>query len=435
MRERIYAMVQKSSRDDKLAVFYNFFIVAVAFLSILPLMFKTQYYFFTIIDIITVYILFADYVFRWITYDFATKETGAKPFVKYPFTPFALLDLLSLLPSMGLVGQSFRILRMFRIFKIFRYSKNFRSIAKVLQNEKKTLISVLMIAVFYIFISALAMFSYEPDTFSSFFEACYWATTALTTVGYGDVYPVSDIGRLISMISSLFGIAVVALPAGIVTAGFLDMMHDGKLDDEPETKTVASRPFNSENIIRHAIVIPVGILMNYFFALLGDYLNLPVWLDVSGTAYAALILGPTAGLLVGLINNFYLAIFTFGTSTLFYYAVSACVAIIAGLCLKKDSKFQPSRIIPAILLTMVSSALISSIVDIWVNKGAPPNSYWENFYYAIAVNANVPHLLSYFAGEISVKVFDTIAVAIIVAVFYFITPKYLKHGRPLEYME
>lgn len=66
--------------------------------------------------------------------------------------------------------------------------------------------SVLMIAIAYIFISALAMFAYEPDTFDSFFHALYWATTALTTVGYGDVYPVTDVGKLISMVSSLFGI-------------------------------------------------------------------------------------------------------------------------------------------------------------------------------------------------------------------------------------
>ncbi|MEG0214985.1 MAG: potassium channel family protein, partial [Hungatella sp.] len=84
------------------------------------------------------------------------------------------------------------------------------------------MISVLVIAVAYIFISALIMFCYEPDTFEDFFESLYWATTALTTVGYGDIYPVSIVGRLISMISSVFGIAVIALPAGVVTSGFMN---------------------------------------------------------------------------------------------------------------------------------------------------------------------------------------------------------------------
>ncbi len=77
-------------------------------------------------------------------------------------------------------------------------------------------------------VSALAMFAYEPDTFDSFFHALYWATTALTTVGYGDVYPVTDVGKLISMVSSLFGIAVIAMPAGIITSSFMEEISRDK---------------------------------------------------------------------------------------------------------------------------------------------------------------------------------------------------------------
>lgn len=117
---------------------------------------------------------------------------------------------------------------MFRITKLFRYSKNFSYIANVFEKEKHTLMSVLAIALGYIFVSALAMFSYEPETFDSFFDALYWATTALTTVGYGDVYPTTQIGQLISMVSSIFGIAVIALPAGIVTGGFLEEINKRK---------------------------------------------------------------------------------------------------------------------------------------------------------------------------------------------------------------
>lgn len=62
----------------------------------------------------------------------------------------------------------------------------------------------------------------EPDSFNSFFDAVYWATVSLTTMGYGDIYPVTEIGRVVTMISSLFGIAIVALPAGIITAGYMD---------------------------------------------------------------------------------------------------------------------------------------------------------------------------------------------------------------------
>jgi voltage-gated potassium channel len=91
----------------------------------------------------------------------------------------------------------------------------------VIKKNTATLLSLLVCAIFYIFVSALLIFSIEPDSFDSFFEAIYWATTALTTVGYGDIYPLTDGGRIISMISSLFGIAMVALPSGVITAGFL----------------------------------------------------------------------------------------------------------------------------------------------------------------------------------------------------------------------
>ena len=70
-------------------------------------------------------------------------------------------------------------------------------------------------------ISALVIFSVEPDSFNTYFDAVYWATVSLTTVGYGDIYPVSVMGRLIAMISSVLGIAIVALPSGIITAGYM----------------------------------------------------------------------------------------------------------------------------------------------------------------------------------------------------------------------
>ena len=86
-----------------------------------------------------------------------------------------------------------------------------------------------MLAAGYILISALIIFNVEPDTFDSFFMALYWATVSLTTVGYGDIYPVSFAGRLLAMISSVFGIAIVALPAGIITADYLSELK-GKED-------------------------------------------------------------------------------------------------------------------------------------------------------------------------------------------------------------
>lgn len=198
-------------------------------------------------NVIAVSIFIVDYLLRWLTSDFAIPTHGYRAFIYYPFTPFAIVDLLSLLapltflftmvnlpsilPSLILFPSAFRLLRLFRLFqalrilKILRYSKNFFTILEVLNNEKQSLLSVCYVASGYIVISALIMFSVEPDNFDTFFDAIYWAATVLTTVGYGDIYPLTNIGKLVSIVSSLLGVAVIALPAGIITAGYMEVLN------------------------------------------------------------------------------------------------------------------------------------------------------------------------------------------------------------------
>ena len=101
-------------------------------------------------------------------------------------------------------------------------------IINVFKKQKETFFTIAGIAVAYILVSALIILNIEPDTFSNYFEAVYWATVSLTTVGYGDIYPVTTIGKIITMISSILGIAVVALPAGIITAGIMDEVNKDK---------------------------------------------------------------------------------------------------------------------------------------------------------------------------------------------------------------
>ncbi|GEN97824.1 hypothetical protein SOL01_16980 [Streptococcus cristatus] len=127
----------------------------------------------------------------------------------------ALADLLCILPSLFLLNNSLRL------FKFIRYSKNIQILTNVLKKQKDSLIIVGLLALGYIFISALIIFNVEPSTFPNFFDALYWATISLTTVGYGYIYAVSTTGKIITMISSFLGIAIVALPAGIITAGYM----------------------------------------------------------------------------------------------------------------------------------------------------------------------------------------------------------------------
>ncbi len=97
-----------------------------------------------------------------------------------------------------------------------------------MKNAKDALLAVCTLAMGYILVSALIIFNVEGDSFNTFFDAIYWATVSLTTVGYGDIYPVTTAGRIITMISSMFGIAIVALPAGIITAGYMDALNEEK---------------------------------------------------------------------------------------------------------------------------------------------------------------------------------------------------------------
>ncbi|MFQ9768402.1 potassium channel family protein [Thomasclavelia ramosa] len=140
---------------------------------------------------------------------------------------FALIDFLSIVPAFTTINSGFkalklmRVLKCFKIFKTLRYSKSFMLMVKVFEKEKNSLITVFITAIGYIGVTALIMFNAE-SSFKSYFDAVYWATTALTTVGYGDIYPVSDLGKIVSMTSSFIGIAIVAIPSGIITSGYID---------------------------------------------------------------------------------------------------------------------------------------------------------------------------------------------------------------------
>jgi voltage-gated potassium channel len=158
----------------------------------------------------------------------------------------------SILPSITVLNSSFRLLRLFRLlktlkvfrtFKFLRYTKNFEIIVNVFKKQKKILVAVATTAVAYVLISALAIYNVEPDSFDTFFDAVYWATISLTTVGYGDIYPVTTVGRIVTMISSVFGIAIIALPSGVITAGYLEEMSkkdkDGTAEHEEDQDTDA----------------------------------------------------------------------------------------------------------------------------------------------------------------------------------------------------
>ena len=241
MRKRIFEIIETSEDNDKVSSTYDAIMLLAIIISIVPLAFKKSYSAFHYTDIVTTALFIIDYILRLFTADYKLKDHSAISFVKYPFTPWAIVDLISILPSFAAVNgglklfrlfRIFRTFRVFRVFKAFRYSKSIRIIANVINSSKEALLAVCTLAIGYILVSALVIFSVEGDYFNSFFDAVYWATVSLTTVGYGDIYPVTTAGRVITMISSMFGIAVVALPAGIITARYLEALTEEKKNNK-----------------------------------------------------------------------------------------------------------------------------------------------------------------------------------------------------------
>ena len=220
--------------------------IVTIIISLIPLAFKEDTFLFVAMDKVTVAIFILDYILRWITADYKFSKKTVASFARYPFSPMAIVDLVSILPSLSIVSSGFKLLRflrmiramrVFRVLKAMRYSRSFEIIGNVLKSSKESLVAVCTLAGGYILISALVIFNVEPESFGSFFDAIYWATVSLTTVGYGDIYPVTTLGRIITMISSIFGIAIVALPAGIITAGYMSEINKPQTLEETNNGT------------------------------------------------------------------------------------------------------------------------------------------------------------------------------------------------------
>ena len=240
MRKRIFDIIETAHAGDRASAVYDSSMMLLIVASLVPLAFKQTNPVFDAINVITAGCFTADYILRLITADLKMKR-GAISFMLYPFTPMAIIDLVAILPVFTAIFSGlrlvkllrlFRTFRVFRSFKMFRYAKSVQIIIDVIRKQKAPLLAVCSLAIGYVLISALIIFNVEADTFESFFDAVYWATVSLTTMGYGDIYPVTTAGRIVTMVSSFVGIAIVALPAGIITAGYMDRLKEEKGEKE-----------------------------------------------------------------------------------------------------------------------------------------------------------------------------------------------------------
>jgi len=241
-RKRLFQIIEVAEHGDTISTIYDVSIIITIILSLVPLTFKETYVFFEYMEKVVVSIFIIDYLFRLITADYKLKtKKRYLSFIIYPFTPWAIIDLLSILPSLTFLYSGLKLLRILnliktlriiRAVKAFRYSNSISIIAEVIKNSKRPLTAVGGLALGYVLISALIIFNVEGDTFEDFFSAVYWATVSLTTVGYGDLYPLTVEGKTIAMISSVCGVALIALPSGIITAGYMDSLNEYNAKDK-----------------------------------------------------------------------------------------------------------------------------------------------------------------------------------------------------------
>ncbi len=190
-------------------------------LSILPLFFAQEIY------TSEIYILFSIYFLIIFIYDLKRKNYANRKML-------IIIDLISILSLLG----PFKYLILLRLVRVNRFLlkyKGFRLIGKIIVNNKDMFIVTITTALLYCLLTSLIMFQIEPETFNnSYFDAFYWSVISLTTVGYGDIYPLTNLGKIIAMISSFIGIAIIALPTGVIASEFLKLTSNSNEDEVVE---------------------------------------------------------------------------------------------------------------------------------------------------------------------------------------------------------
>ncbi|QFJ55929.1 ion transporter [Pseudobutyrivibrio xylanivorans] len=226
-KKRVYEVIEVSRMGDLSSRAYDVLMTTAIIVGLVPLTLKGNSRYTILIDIFTSALFLVDYIARVYTADYKMGYENYKAYIAYIFTPLAIFDLLSIIPVIyiflpvsSIIGL-LRLFRIFRVLKLVRYSKTMVIISNVIRKVKKQLLAVLILIIVYIFVAAMLIFQLEPNLFSSFFDALYWATISITTIGYGDIFPVTPVGRFITMISALVGMAVIALPTGIITAAYM----------------------------------------------------------------------------------------------------------------------------------------------------------------------------------------------------------------------
>ena len=250
-RNRIYQILEFTDPDDRTSRFVSFGIVGLIIVNVLaivlesiPSLYEAYEKTFSRLEIVSCTIFILEYVLRvWASVedpetvgdDSGTQISNGKRRINFMLKPLAIIDFLAFVPIFlqllfpGVDLRFLRALRLLRVFKLTRYFQSFEMILEVLHDEWRSLAGTVFIMLVILIIAACGLYYIErdiqPDKFGSIPEAMWWAMAALTTVGYGDAYPITPIGKIIGSIVTLLGIGMVALPSGILASSFSERMR------------------------------------------------------------------------------------------------------------------------------------------------------------------------------------------------------------------
>ena len=241
-KRKVHILLHPELGESKAVKFVNAFIIILIVLNVIavmlervkPLQAKYERFFYYF-DQISIFIFTIEYVLRvWSCTHDPRYKGSIKGRIKYMLTPGALIDLLAFLPSyfhkiLNFDLRILRLLRFFRFFRLFRltaYTKSAQMIFNVFKSRVNELFLSFIMVIFLIIIASCLLFFAEhnaqPEAFSSIPATIWWAVVTLTTTGYGDMTPHTTIGRILAGTIMLTGVALFALPAGIITVGFLE---------------------------------------------------------------------------------------------------------------------------------------------------------------------------------------------------------------------
>jgi voltage-gated potassium channel len=247
-KNRVFEIIEKANEGDRASRAFDFFIIVLIILSIITMMldtFKglssTLYSVLFYFDIFSVAVFTVEYILRiWTSNLLYPEHSLTLSRVKYVTSAMAIIDLLAILPFYipFIIPVDLRILRIVRliriarIFKLNRYSQALNTIGKVLKNKSSQLLSTIFVIALLIVMAAVLMYNIEsaaqPEAFDNILSGFWWAIATITTVGYGDIIPVTFIGKALASVIRFCGIALVAIPTGIISAGFSELSHKEK---------------------------------------------------------------------------------------------------------------------------------------------------------------------------------------------------------------